>query len=327
MSEIQSINYNIPAIYSTQRRAVQNSQNIDRKIVRIDREIQARENFIKSNDEVISLTKDLLQAHKEHRQLIQESKALGEKRIVLLQESKSLDRERINALYTLIDGLQGLLDRNKGTNVAPALSKDLEALSKKDAILKEQTAVIDNKAAKLAIKVEHQGKELAKLGSNAPSATTTENQAVIVSSKDTSQVVQVYQPTTDQVRSIALAKTQQNSDKILQQNIINSQQNIYESITNKRKGAEVTKPANVLDSDAANTLNIRQETIDRNIKFTRPIIEAKLQEYPSLNSDKLKLKASELISNKYSNIDLSKNQTRLNLFRLNLDNIISLLLK
>jgi hypothetical protein len=527
MSAIQSINYNIPAIYSPQRRAVQNVQNIDGKIAKIDRKLE-------SNNQIISLYYDkkeklqnLIKSNDEYIKTLQESKALGEKRIVLLQESKALDRERINALHTVINGLQALIDRAKGLNVAPALSKELEALSKKDAVLKEQTAVIDDKAAKLAIKVEHQGKELAKLGSNAPPATTSENQAVIVSSKDTSQVVQVYQPTTDQVRSISLANLSgkewddrwidkstvriekiknevmnivnnppvesrykaewhiskiermmdslddrmwasrsilqyhssdeqkpkylqlveddtillnklkeslarynigtniQKADRLLtsgqydkalkaydeiiektniltteadenyrpldeqlrltakeymnlqkieersnlnifsnqdlvvsyitahvnghysvnKSEVINmisnqffyspvdvpkplaSENNIYESITNNRKGAEVTKPANVLDSDTANTLNIRQETIDRNIKFTRPIIEAKLQEYPLLNSDKVKLKASELISNKYSNIDLSKNQTRLNLFRLNLDNIISLLLK
>lgn len=33
------------------------------------------------------------------------------------------------------------------------------------------------------------------------------------------------------------------------------------------------------------------------------------------------------MSSKYSNVDLSKNQTRLNLFGLNLDDIISVLLK
>jgi len=522
MSAIQSINYNIPAIYSPQRRAVQNVQNIDGKIAKIDRKLE-------SNNQIISLYYD----KKEKLQNLIKS---NDEYIKTLQESKALDRERINALHTVINGLQALIDRAKaakaakaakGVNVAPALSKELEALSKKDAVLKEQTAVIDDKAAKLAIKVEHQGKELAKLGSNAPPATTTENQAVIVSSKDTSQVVQVYQPTTDQVRSISLANLSgkewddrwidkstvriekiknevmnivnnspvesrykaewhiskiermmdslddrmwasrsilqyhssdeqkpkylqlveddtillnklkeslarynigtniQKADRLLtsgqydkalkaydeiiektniltteadenyrpldeqlrltakeymslqkiqersnlnifsnqdlvvsyitahvnghysvnKSEVINmisnqffyspvdvpkplaSENNIYESITNNRKRAEVTKPANVLDSDTANTVNIRQETIDRNIKFTRPIIEAKLQEYPSLNSNKVKLKASELISNKYSNIDLSKNQTRLNLFRLNLDNIISLLLK
>ena len=313
MSAIQNINHNIPAIYLPQAEAVQRSQNIDRKIARIDREIEARENFIKSNDEVISLTTRLIKSNDEY--------------IQTLQESKALDRERINALYTLIDGLQSLLDRNKGASVTPAVSKDLETLSKKDAVLKEQTAVIDAKAAKLAIKVEHQGKELAKLGSNAPLVTTTENQAVIMSSKkDMSQVVQTYQPTTDQLRSIALAKTQQNSDEILQQNIINSQQNIYESITSSSKAIEATKLANA-NTDTANTSNIRKETIDRNIEFTKPIIASKLKEYPSLNFDKVKLKISELMSSKYSNVDLSKNQTRLNLFRLNLDDIISVLLK
>lgn len=70
-----------------------------------------------------------------------------------------------------------------------------------------------------------------------------------------------------------------------------------------------------------------QKNIDRNIEFTKPIIESKLKKYPSLNFDKVKLKVSELISSKYSNIDLSKNQTRLNLFQLKLDNIFSLLLK
>ena len=116
MSAIQNINHNIPAIYLPQAEAVQRSQNIDRKIARIDREIEARENFIKSNDEAISLTKRLTKSNDEY--------------IQTLQESKALDRERINALYTLIDGLQSLLDRNKGTNVALVVSKDLETLSK-----------------------------------------------------------------------------------------------------------------------------------------------------------------------------------------------------
>ena len=196
MSAITNINNTISsAVFLPNRGRLQQVQNTEIQIARIDREIDAREKYIASNNEVISITKELIDLHKQQRQTLIESRDLDRKRIALMErqidamkESKELDLKRINILEDRNNKLQNVLDDrnnklrslfNQGSGRSKSAEPRLNAktselnkldeepivLAKKDAVLKEQSKAKDVLLEKQTMKLEHIEKQVARLES------------------------------------------------------------------------------------------------------------------------------------------------------------------
>jgi len=89
--------------------------------------IGSLENYKVVNRELYTSNNELVQLHKEHRQLLQESKASGEKLITLLQESKAINQQRIDLYRETNAKLLALFDKKPATNVDSTKASRIEA--------------------------------------------------------------------------------------------------------------------------------------------------------------------------------------------------------
>ena len=264
MSAINSVNDRIfllsnPNIEQQNRVRQVNNQ---RQIAHIDREIDIRTDYrntlvesrdahIESRDawinyatlleQNIASNNELISLYKESRELDRKRMSLMGQQIKLLQESKEI-------LQNTNDKLQALLDRGQGRRTVSAepivqkrsvelndLDRKLTYLSKQESVVKEQTALVDAKADKLAIKVEHTKKQLAKHEAEVNNTGFTTPQEKAVSERDASRISSTYKPFANQrLNNYVEDNTTKEKSvvdlKALEQTVYNSQKNIYESI-------------------------------------------------------------------------------------------------
>ena len=213
MAAINNINNNIEMMLCTNKR---NTQIVNTKIAKINKEINIREKYIGALDNHIRLTKEYIKT-------IKESQELGEKRISLLQDTN--------------DKLQALLDRNSckiDISDVKLLDRQLNTFSKKDNILKIQASTVDAKIEKLAVKVDFVEKQITKLAASS----NTEEITSFKAKQGKTDFAVGYRPTAYQIAKLEISKNSQEnndfdiSDTLFQQKIRYSQQNIYESIVN-----------------------------------------------------------------------------------------------
>jgi predicted nucleic acid-binding Zn-ribbon protein len=234
MAEIHNISNSLNTIFLEQPNAVQNTQ---RQINQIDVRINAEENKIVKNRQLSEITKEMIvvnrvlyNSNNEIIKLYQESKELGEKRIDLMEKIIALKQDTN-------DKLQALLDRNSSKidiSDVKLLDRQLDTLSKKDNVLKTQTATVDAKIEKLVVKVEFAEKQITKLEANSKNIETSNVQV----KPDKNIFTTGYRPTADQIAKLEFSKIQQEThnldtfNSLFQQRVFYSQKNIYESILN-----------------------------------------------------------------------------------------------
>ena len=172
---------------------LQRVQTAEREIIRVDKEIGARSQQVNNIKNLIEARENYITGNNELISLYKESRELDGKRIALLEESNTL--------------LLGILERRqaiRNTSLQPKSEKRLEqvnklddkflTLTKKDAVLKEQALTLDSKVEKLIIKVEHTEKEVAKLEAKVNNTRVTNPQEKSSSQKDTSGLSSIYKP-------------------------------------------------------------------------------------------------------------------------------------
>jgi chromosome segregation ATPase len=269
MSAINSVNDRILSLSNhniEQPNRVRQIENNQRQIAHIDKEIGIRtdyrntlvesrnthiesrnawKNYANLLEQNIASNNELISLYKESRELDRKRIGLMERQITLLQESKEIGREKINILKNTNEKLQVLSDRGQGrrtVSAEPRLQNDLDRkltyLSKQEAVVKEQTALVDAKADKLAIKVEHTEKEIVKLEAKVNNTGFTTPQEKAVSERDASGTCSTYKPFANQrLNNYVEDNTTKEKSvvdlKALEQKVYNSQKNIYESIVSK----------------------------------------------------------------------------------------------
>ncbi len=247
ISNIDDRSLNLVPILNNDK--LQRLQTAEREIIRVDKEIgarsqqvnniknliEARENYIASNNELISLYK--------------ESSELDKKMIVLLTESKEI-------LQNTNDKLQALLDRGQGRRTVSAeprlqkrfleindLNRKLTYLSKQEAVVKKQTTLVDAKVDKLFMKVDYTEKQLVRLEAQSNGTELSKSQV----KQDKTFFAYNYKPTDNQIAKLELSKIKQDvqdikdMDAVFKQRTVNSQKNIYESIMSKVIADKITK--------------------------------------------------------------------------------------
>ena len=203
ISNIDDRSLNLVPILNNDK--LQRVQTAEREIIRVDKEIGARsqqvnniKNLIKARENYIASNNELISLYKESRELDRKRMSLMEQQIKLLQESKK-------TLQNTNDKLQDLLDRGQGRRTVSAeprlqkrsvelndLDRKLTSLSKQEAVIKEQTTLVDVKAEKLAIKVDHTEKEIVKFEAKASNTGVSTPQEKSVSKRDTSGLSSTY---------------------------------------------------------------------------------------------------------------------------------------
>jgi len=233
---------------------------------------------IVSNNEVISITKELIALHKEQRQTLIESRDLDRKRIALLEEIVEVHKNTIKKHENLLENtngrLQALLDRggrsksaepvlNTKTSELNKLDEKHIVLTKKDAVLKEQSKVKDILLEKQNMKIEHLEKQATNLEDKTKGVVTNSsvqakvksedinlskvNTSTTNSKKDVSQTPVTYKPAV-----VPQVKTYSNDELVpntktgltvnaLYQQVRASQRNIYDSITNNLISSKFSK--------------------------------------------------------------------------------------
>lgn len=243
MAAIGNINNNNLRIIMP-RPNVQNVQAVDAKIAKVDRGIESNNKLIELYKEKKDKLENLINSNEKYIQTLQDSKELDKKRIDLmekqidlLRESKEIGKEKINLLYQLLENRNSRRETTVSvleikTVDIKSLDKKLDTLAKKESILKEQSIAVDTKVMKLTTKIEHFEKQIATL-----EAKTNDNEISKLQDKqDKTVFTSGYKPSANQL--IELSKSKQESQDIdvlntsLQQRVIYSQQNIYESIIN-----------------------------------------------------------------------------------------------
>lgn len=247
---------------------LQQIQNTEKEIARVDREINARsqqvnniKNLIAAREKYIASNNELIALHKAQKQTLIESRDLDHKRMHLLEQ-------QIEVIEDTNSKLRALLDRGRSKSTEPVktvklneidhLKDKVDSLAKKDVVLKEQSAKLDDTLAKQSLKLEHVEKQASKLKERVSALeTTTPDKAVakpVNSNKETSDVVNItnvkkkntsglastYSPTASQIREQELLNIKRNAEdlqglnKVLQERVYHSQRNIYESIVSNK---------------------------------------------------------------------------------------------
>lgn len=203
ISNIDDRSLNLVPILNNDK--LQRVQTAEREIIRVDKEIGARsqqvnniKNLIKARENYIASNNELISLYKESRELDRKRMSLMEQQIKLLQESKE-------TLQNTNNKLQDLLDRGQGRRTVSAeprlqkrsielndLDRKLTSLSKQEAVIKEQTTLVDVKTEKLFMKVDYTEKEVAKLEAKVNNIGVTNPQEKSSSQRDTSEFSSGY---------------------------------------------------------------------------------------------------------------------------------------
>lgn len=244
MAAINNINNNELRVLSSFNRYQQTSQT-QAKIERIDREITIREKYASNSDklinsyqELIASNSEIIQLHKEQRQLLVESRDLDKKRIGLMKEAITVV-QKMMAMHE-----QGLVGQKP--QELKVLSSQAEKLSNKENILKEKSINLDPKLDKLALKVEHAEKQVAKIESKVDtkaSVLSTINETSF-KKKSTPEYANTYKPSDIQLPMLKKSATpvidlehrpsNKKLDEELRQQVYQSQRNLYDSIVASR---------------------------------------------------------------------------------------------
>jgi len=272
MSAITNINNTISsAILLPTRGRLQQVQNPERQIARIDKEIEVKEAYVKKLDNHVNLLKEQKQALVENRDAHIKLRDTHIEMYNLVLESRDLDRKHIANNEKIIDiledrnnKLRALLDSGSRSKSAEPrlntknselnkLDEELGALAKKDAALKEQSKAKDVLLEKQTMKLKYIEKQATRLESkingvvdnravqskvkSADINLSKVNTSTNSNKKDVSQTPVTYKPSV-----VTQVKTYSNDElntktgltvKALHQQVRASQQNIYDSIISK----------------------------------------------------------------------------------------------
>lgn len=196
-SDIQNIN-NIKFLSPINR--YQQISQAESKIKEIDKEVNARNQYISSIDTNII-------ARKEYIKTLLESRDLGYKRMALLEDTNK-------KLIYLLDS-RGIKHNAKSVELEPSIKEHLKDLEKKQNVLKEKSFNVDKKLDKLTLKLEQSEKQIA----HARVVTNIFN-----------EYVPTYKPNDLKITSMEKSTK---SDEELKLQVYRSQKNLYDSIVSK----------------------------------------------------------------------------------------------
>jgi len=134
-----------------------NIENLERRITRIDREIEATQNLVRSNNRIISIRENIIKLHQEQKQIILDQKENNNK--IIANNNKAISQ------------LQGLLDGKKpvrSKSVQPTQPSKLEEVNTlpKGVLISEQKAKLESDVKKHNIAIDYHNNKLDKLAAD-----------------------------------------------------------------------------------------------------------------------------------------------------------------